>query len=262
MKDKGFVLIHRKIRECVIWDSDEPFDRRSAWLELIMRCNHSDKEILFDGKPIVVKRGQFITSVRKLAEIWRWDKDKTLKYLRLLEQCGMIHKVSDSRKTLITLVNFDDYQSFTIDNADSVSDSVSDSPWDTTPPQTKNDKRMIKNENKYNVCFEEFWEHYPRKKEKQKAYAQYSARLKCGYSESELLTACKNYADECRKSRREEKYIKLGATFLSSNEPFVDYLKKGDTNGAGVSRLPNGNEISDEESRAIYNNDECPFDMP
>lgn len=83
--------------------------------------------------------------------------------------------------------------------------------------------------NKYNVCFEEFWKCYPRKKEKQKAYAQYKARLNCGYSEEELLTACKRYAEECQG--REERYIKLGASFLSVNEPFVDYLQKGDKDG-------------------------------
>ena len=79
---------------------------------------------------------------------------------------------------------------------------------------------------KYNVCFEEFWKHYPRKKEKQKAYKAYLARINSGYSESELLEACVNYAKECDATKREERYIKLGATFLSVNEPFVDYLAK------------------------------------
>ena len=80
--------------------------------------------------------------------------------------------------------------------------------------------------NKYNVCFEEFWKNYPRKKEKQKAYKAYLARLNSGYSESELLESCINYAAECEKVGREERYIKLGATFLSVNEPFVDYLDR------------------------------------
>ena len=82
---------------------------------------------------------------------------------------------------------------------------------------------------KYNVCFEEFWKCYPRKKEKANAYKQYQARLKSGYSEDELLEACKNYADECYRLKREERYIKLGATFLSANEPFADYLDRNYT---------------------------------
>lgn len=35
--------------------------------------------------------------------------------------------------------------------------------------------------------------------------------------------------------------------------------RKGDSNGSRVSRLSSNNEISDAESRAIYENDECPF---
>ena len=85
--------------------------------------------------------------------------------------------------------------------------------------------------NIYSVHFEAFWKAYPRKKEKSKAYKCYQARLKDGFSEDELLNAAKNYAEECEREHREERYIKLGATFLSSNTPFVDYLKGGTSDG-------------------------------
>ena len=81
----------------------------------------------------------------------------------------------------------------------------------------------------YNVCFEEFWKHYPRKKEKANAYKKYLARCKAGRSEEELLEACLNYEAECKALKREERYIKLGATFLSESEPFVDYLNQNYT---------------------------------
>lgn len=95
---------------------------------------------------------------------------------------------------------------------------------------------IIPNNNKsisniYTNCFEDFWKAYPRKKEKSKAYKCYQARLKDGFSEDELLNAAKNYAEECEREHREERYIKLGATFLSSNTPFVDYLKGGTSDG-------------------------------
>ena len=99
--------------------------------------------------------------------------------------------------------------------------------------------------NKYNVCFEEFWKEYPRKKEKQKAYKAYLARLNSGYSESELLEACINYAAECEKVGREERYIKLGATFLSVNEPFVDYLDRNYRPIEANKPKPKPNKFSD-----------------
>lgn len=87
------------------------------------------------------------------------------------------------------------------------------------------DKYSIDKDNKYSVCFESFWKEYPRKKEKAKAYKAYKARIKDGFSEVDLLTATRRYAEECRQKGTEERYIKLGATFLSANTPFIDYLE-------------------------------------
>lgn len=87
-----------------------------------------------------------------------------------------------------------------------------------------------KKENKYSVHFESFWNAYPRKKEKARAYKQYCTRLKDGFSEEELLTAAIGYAKECSDQRTEEKYIKHAATFLGASTPFTDYLKKGADN--------------------------------
>jgi hypothetical protein len=78
--------------------------------------------------------------------------------------------------------------------------------------------------NIYSVHFESFWKNYPRKKEKSKAYKCYMARLKDGFSEEQLLQACINYAADCDHTQREERYIKLCATFLGPNTPFVDYF--------------------------------------
>lgn len=78
--------------------------------------------------------------------------------------------------------------------------------------------------NKYSCAFEAFWSAYPRKKEKANAYKCYKARLADGFSEDELMTAVKRYADECKARHTETRYIKLGATFLGPNTPFSDYL--------------------------------------
>ena len=94
-------------------------------------------------------------------------------------------------------------------------------------------------DNNYSVHFESFWNAYPRKKEKAKAYKCYNARLNDGYSEEELLTAATEYAKECKERKTEERYIKLGSTFLSASTPFVDYLKKeGDKSEAEERRRP------------------------
>lgn len=97
---------------------------------------------------------------------------------------------------------------------------------DGSKPEAKEkEKEKVKEkDNTYTCAFEEFWSAYPRKQEKAKAYASYKARLADGFSEDELMTAVKRYADECEARNTEKRYIKLCATFLSANTPFVDYL--------------------------------------
>lgn len=89
--------------------------------------------------------------------------------------------------------------------------------------------------NKYSCAFEALWAAYPRKKEKANAYKCYKARLADGFSEDELMTAVKRYADECKARGTEARYIKLGATFLGPNTPFQDYLGdyKPEDSGSG-----------------------------
>ena len=85
----------------------------------------------------------------------------------------------------------------------------------------------------YTCAFEELWKAYPRKKEKAGAYKCYKARLADGFSEDELETAVKRYADECQRQKTEQKYIKLAATFLGPSTPFMDYLGEAEENDTG-----------------------------
>lgn len=146
---QGWIKIHRKLLECDdIWDYDEPYTRRDAWIELLLLANHSDKSIIFDNHRIIVKRGQYLTSVRKLSARWQWGKHKTLNFLRLLEECEMIEKESDSRRTLITIVNYGIYQA-TENEEGTVKRQLGDSEG-TVKGQSlatnKNDKECNKNE--------------------------------------------------------------------------------------------------------------------
>lgn len=128
---KGWICIHRQLQECEIWTKDQQFDMRSAWIDLLLFANHEDKQIVFDYKPMTIKRGQYLTSVRKLSERWKWDKERTLKYLRLLERLGMITKDSNNRRTLLTIENYEKYQGW------------QDAEPNTTPNSNPNAERTL-----------------------------------------------------------------------------------------------------------------------
>lgn len=103
----------------------------------------------------------------------------------------------------------------------SVTVTVTDTVSNTVTDNAINSSKA--NIGSYSEGFEEAWKTYPRKKEKAAAYKAYKARLH-EYSEDQLLTATKRYAEECRILNTEERYIKHGATFFGPSLPFADYL--------------------------------------
>lgn len=105
----GWIKLYRQLQDCPIWYG-ERFSKGQAWVDLLMLANHSDKKIMFNGDFITIQRGQYLTSMVKLSEKWRWNRKTVSSFLKLLENDNMITKVTDNTKTLITIVNYGIYQ--------------------------------------------------------------------------------------------------------------------------------------------------------
>lgn len=108
-KNKGWVSLHRALQDHWVW-MDKPFSKGQAWVDLVMSANHKDNKVLLGNELIDVNRGQFITSEIKLMEKWGWSKTKVRSFLKLLQSDSMIVKMSDKKKTTITIVNYGVWQ--------------------------------------------------------------------------------------------------------------------------------------------------------
>ena len=64
-----------------------------------MMANHKDREVPFNGKIVIVKKGSRITSLHKLSERWHWSIHKVSDFLNLLEEAGMITQERNSQGT-------------------------------------------------------------------------------------------------------------------------------------------------------------------
>lgn len=146
----GWVKIHRQIQDNAIWMSDEPFDSRSAWIDLILMANHEDKEVYQGGQFFKIKRGQLHRSQIKLAERWHWSKKRVIKYLKELKKVRMIDfetfKGGATQGTTITIVNYDTFQVLGATEGTSVDTSEGASPEQrsTHKQEYKNDKEIKK----------------------------------------------------------------------------------------------------------------------
>jgi DNA-binding transcriptional MocR family regulator len=105
----GWISIHRKIQDNWIWE-DKPFSKGQAWIDILLMVNHEDKKIPFSNELVEVKRGSRITSIRQLCDRWGWSNTKVRGFLKLLEDEKMLVIKSDSKKTTLTVVNYNDYQ--------------------------------------------------------------------------------------------------------------------------------------------------------
>lgn len=107
----GWISLHRSIEDHWLWETDRAFTRLEAWIDILLMVNHKERKIMIGNDLITVERGQKITSIRKLCERWSWSNSKVKKFLGLLERDEMLIVKSDTKKTVITVVNYDFYQS-------------------------------------------------------------------------------------------------------------------------------------------------------
>lgn len=106
-KEKGWVKLERAILDTVVWSNTEPFDERSAYVDLVLRANYEDKAFRPRRETTIinVKAGQFFTSIAKLCERWKWSENKVRRYLKMLKNLGFIRTDARACGTLITLEN-------------------------------------------------------------------------------------------------------------------------------------------------------------
>lgn len=145
----GWISIHRKIQDNLIWN-DKPFNRGAAWVDLLLLANHEDKNVLFNGSIIEVKRGEKITSLRKLSERWGWSREKTKNFLILLKSENMIDFKTDHQKTTYKIVNYNVYQNEDVDKR-ATEKPQTDQQKATEKPQTDTNNNINNYNNVNNV---------------------------------------------------------------------------------------------------------------
>lgn len=109
-KEKGYVRLYRSLSDNFLWLSNEHFDKRSAWIDLILMANYQPVERFQDGVLIKLDRGELFASRSFLMNRWGWSKDKVLRFLRLLETQGMVHQSPTTKGTIIRIENYGFYQ--------------------------------------------------------------------------------------------------------------------------------------------------------
>lgn len=144
-KGTGFAAIYRSLLDHWIWTSDTPFDDRSAWIDLILNANHEDRQIKVGQNVITIHAGQKWTSYVKLANRWKWSRERVYRYIKMLKKEGMVYVDATPNGTLLTLVN---YEKFTVNgNANETTTKTTGKTSSKTSGETSTETQTTMNNN-------------------------------------------------------------------------------------------------------------------
>jgi hypothetical protein len=129
----GWIKLHRSMAEHQLWLS-RPFTIGQAWVDLLMQANYHESTVLHGYRPLTIQRGQVFTSLERLRTRWQRDRKTVRAWLLAFESDGMLTRASaygaDGGYTLLTIRNYDRYQSQSTDTLDGDPDGGADGDLD------------------------------------------------------------------------------------------------------------------------------------
>jgi hypothetical protein len=106
---RGWVKIHRDLSTHPVW-LQEKFTRGQAWVDLILLAKFEPGYVRKRGARITLFRGQLAWSQAELAIRWDWSRNKLRRFLKELEEDGMITVKRTNVSSTITIVNYEKWQ--------------------------------------------------------------------------------------------------------------------------------------------------------
>tara|TARA_R110002051_G_scaffold22212_4_gene57791 strand:- start:291 stop:923 length:633 start_codon:yes stop_codon:yes gene_type:complete len=129
---EGFITLHRSVQKHWIWDEPEAL---KFWVALLLQANWEAKTTLFNKRLITVERGQVVFGRKVWSERLKISEMKLRRYLEMLKAEGMINQQITSRYSLITVLNYHEYQ---VNNQQTTSKQPASNQQVTTSKQVNN----------------------------------------------------------------------------------------------------------------------------
>ena len=241
-KNVGWIKLFRKLIDNRIYFI-EPFDKIHAWVDLIL---------------IADADGHVSTSIRELADRWKWSVSTTKRYLDLLEREEMITTSRNSggtrygtgnetrSGTQITLVNYENYQGQRNTGRNTMRNTDESSEWgkgdlyniyitrreeDNKTPNTLTGitPKGGEKHSGYDDDFAEFWNLYPKKDGRKNALQSYIKARKNGTDKDTILSGLNAYVAQCERRGTEKRYIAMASTWLNQERWDWDYTEQETT---------------------------------
>lgn len=215
------------------WVDGTRFDSRSAWIDLIQMAAWAP--YLYRGVD-ALERGEFVASVRYLAERWQWPKSTVSDSLRIRTLAGQlaVQRVGH-HGTIYLLVNYDLYQSegkiaghraghSAVENPDAArTNKSSKAVQENTSSAADAAGRVV---DALAEGFTDCWAIYPSRvggNPRHEALKAYRARRRDGVGADELLAGVQRYAAWCEANgKTDSPYVMRASTFFGPALRFTE----------------------------------------
>lgn len=219
----GWIKLQRDIMSHWIAQDNEYL---AVWIRMLSEANYEAQTKMFNGQVITVGRGQFIFGLDSYAEKTKVSVMRLRRLVDLLEKHQMINRVKTSKYSLISIVNYDKYQT---DNRQTTGTQQAGNNTIRSKEVTELNKKNIDDSSEsprvdfISDLFSKFWKHYPTKQGKQKALAKFKLFLK-GKSEGQArfwMNLMLAYYMDCR-DKQVVGYAELHAATYIHNKRWED----------------------------------------
>lgn len=226
--DRGYIKIWRKIQD-EAWYTDP--NTLSLAIFFLLKAAHKEKKIIWNRQEMIIKRGQLITGRDRLAIETGLTPMKVRLSLDILKNCNFVTSKTTNRFTLITICNYDIYQSQNTSN--NQQNNQQDNQQITNRYPTDNHKQELKElrelkriKNIHSEDVQQILDYLNEKTGKKfKNPGDLSARFKDGYTVEDAMKVIDNkLADSNFQELDGGRFMRPATLFCKSH--FDDYLNE------------------------------------
>lgn len=135
----GWFKFHRKTFDNPVCCKDA--EHFFVWCWILNNAKYIDGErALFNGKDIILQKGQLITTTKEISCALKVDENKVRRILKKLENEKQIDRQTSTKKSLITVINWSLYQGSDGQNDEQVTNDRLTSDGQVTDKRRTNDE--------------------------------------------------------------------------------------------------------------------------
>lgn len=106
---QGWIKLHRRLLDDEVWKGLNS-NQKVVMITILLKANHEEKIWTFNGETYAVNPGEFITSLKSIAEEAGVTVDMARHTIKKLEDCGFLISESNNKNRKIKVINWEKYQ--------------------------------------------------------------------------------------------------------------------------------------------------------